>query len=70
MNNTKLLSQADVAKILGSTVPSLNNLRHQGRLDIPYIKFGNRIRYREEDIEQWIESNIVNHKTTGDKNVK
>ncbi len=70
MNNTKLLSQADVAKILGSTVPSLNTLRHQGRLDIPYIKFGNRIRYREEDIEQWIESNIVNHKTTGDKNVK
>lgn len=70
MNNTKLLSQADVAKILGSTVPSLNTLRHQGCLDIPYIKFGNRIRYREEDIEQWIESNIVNHKTTGDKNVK
>lgn len=70
MNNTKLLSQADVAKILGSTVPSLNTMRHQGRLDIPYIKFGNRIRYREEDIEQWIESNIVNHKTTGDKNVK
>ncbi len=70
MNNTKLLSQADVAKILGSTVQSLNTLRHQGRLDIPYIKFGNRIRYREEDIEQWIESNIVNHKTTGDKNVK
>lgn len=70
MNNTKLLSQADVAKILGSTVPSLNTLRHQGRLDIPYIKFGNRIRYREEDIEQWIKSNIVNHKTTGDKNVK
>ena len=70
MNNTKLLSQADVAKILGSTVPSLNTLRHQGRLDIPYIKFGNRIRYREEDIEQWIESNIVNHKTSGVKNVK
>lgn len=70
MNNTKLLSQADVAKILGSTVPSLNTLRHQGRLDIPYIKFGNRIRYREEDIEQWIKSNIVNHKTTRDKNVK
>lgn len=70
MNNTKLLSQADVAKILGSTVQSLNTLRHQGRLDIPYLKFGNRIRYREEDIEQWIESNIVNHKTTGDKNVK
>lgn len=56
---TRLLSQKDAAKMLGTTVGSLNVLRSQGRSPIPYVRWGNRIRYRREDIEKWIADNTI-----------
>lgn len=56
---TRLLSQKDAAKILGTTVGSLNVLRANGRNPIPFVRWGNRIRYRLEDIEKWITDNTI-----------
>lgn len=54
-----LLSQKDAAKMLGTTVGSLNVLRATGRNPIPFVRWGNRIRYRREDIEKWIADNTI-----------
>ena len=56
----QLLSQQEAAKILGTTVGSLNVMRATGRNPIPFVRWGNRIRYRREDIEKWINENITN----------
>ena len=56
----QLLSQQEAAKILGTTVGSLNAMRAQGRNPIPFVRWGNRIRYRREDIKKWIDENTKN----------
>ena len=55
-----LLSQKEAAKYLGTTVDSLNSLRYLGRNKIPYLRWGNRIKYRKSDLDAWIESNLTN----------
>lgn len=47
----KLMNQAEAAKYLGTTVGTLNTWRHYGKQKIPYIKWGNRIRYRKTDLD-------------------
>ncbi|MDR0726955.1 MAG: helix-turn-helix domain-containing protein [Rickettsiales bacterium] len=59
-----LLSQAEAAKYLGTTVGTMNSWRHYGKQKIPYVKWGSRIRYRKADLDAWIESQIINP-TTG-----
>ena len=54
-----LVSQKEAAKMLGTTVGSLNVLRATGRNPIPFVRWGNRIRYRRDDIEKWIADNTV-----------
>jgi excisionase family DNA binding protein len=58
-NQTHLLNQREAAKYLGTTVGTLNSWRYQGKLTIPFLQWGNRIRYRQEDLDTWIESKIV-----------
>ena len=55
-----LLNQKETAKYLGTTVDSLNSLRYLGRNKIPYLRWGNRIKYRKSDLDAWIESNLTN----------
>lgn len=55
-----LLDQTAAAKILGTTTASMNTLRSLGKLTIPYLKFGNRIRFRKSDLMRWIDSQIIN----------
>jgi excisionase family DNA binding protein len=55
-----LLNQKEAAKYLGTTVDSLNSLRYLGRNKIPYLRWGNRIKYRKSDLDAWIESNLTN----------
>lgn len=54
-----LLTQADAARYLGTTVGTLNTWRHQGKSKLPEIRWGNRIRYRKSDLDAWIEQNLV-----------
>lgn len=61
MNDTKtLMSQAEAAAYLGTTVGTLNSWRHYGKQNIPYIKWGNRIRYRKSDLDTWIAAHSEN----------
>ncbi len=54
-----LLDQKTAAAYLGTTVASMNSLRHQGKLSIPFVKFGNRIKYQRADLDAWIEHNRI-----------
>lgn len=52
------MTQAQAAKYLGTTVGTLNSWRYYGKNTIPFIRWGNRIRYRKSDLDTWIEQNI------------
>lgn len=54
-----LLTQAEAARLLGTTVGTLNTWRHQGKTLVPYIRWGRRIRYRKCDIEAFLTNNLV-----------
>ena len=54
-----LLTQKQAADYLGTTVGCLNTWRAQGKNPIPFIRWGNRIRYRMCDLDQWIAENMV-----------
>ena len=52
-----LLTTADVAKILGTTVLSMSEARRQGRgigHDLPYIKIGHQLRFRPETVRAYL----------------
>ena len=58
-----LLNQAEAANYLGTTVGTLNAWRHYGKNTIPFVRWGNRIRYRKCDLDAWIAAhseNIIN----------
>lgn len=54
-----LFTQKEAAAYLGTTVGTLNTWRHYGKDKIPYVRWGNRIRYRKEDLDAWIEEQLV-----------
>ena len=55
-----LMTQAEAAAYLGTTVGTLNSWRHYGRHNIPFVRWGNRIRYRKEDLDAWIAKHSEN----------
>lgn len=70
MINTKILmTQKEAAEYLGTTVGTLNTWRHYGKDKIPFIRWGNRIRYRKEDLENWVNEHRISFDNTEDKNV-
>lgn len=58
MIESKLMNQAEAAIYLGTTVPTLNTFRCTGKNKIPFVRWGSRIRYRKEDLDTFIESNL------------
>ena len=61
MNTQKaLLTQEEAAQYLNTTVGTLNTWRHHGKHKIPYIKWGNRIRYKKHDLDAWISAHTEN----------
>ncbi|MBR2012465.1 MAG: helix-turn-helix domain-containing protein [Alphaproteobacteria bacterium] len=68
INTPVLLSQKEAAEYLGTTVGTLNTWRHYGKDTIPYLRWGNRIKYQKEDLDAWIKANKKNTITTGDRN--
>ena len=59
-NSKTLMNQEEAAIYLGTTVGTLNSWRHYGKYKIPFVRWGNRIRYRKEDLDAWIESQCEN----------
>lgn len=51
-----LLSTQQAAQILGIKPSTLENWRCTKRVEIPYVKIGRSIRYRQTDIQSLIES--------------
>lgn len=59
MEKRILMTQQEAAAYLGTTVQTLNTWRHHGKNPIPFVRWGNRIRYRKEDIDTWLTANTV-----------
>jgi excisionase family DNA binding protein len=55
-----IMNQEEAAAYLGTTVGSLNALRHTGKLKLPYFRWGYRVRYIKADLDAWIEAQRVN----------
>ena len=53
--NGKLLTTKQLAEYLGIAVSTILQYRMEGR-GPQYIKLGHLVRYRIEDVEQWLES--------------
>ena len=51
----KLVSQKEVAEVLGTSVAVLNTLRSRGTIDIPYYKIGRKVAYNMADVQKWLE---------------
>lgn len=54
----KLLDQRETAEILGLSPRSLEAWRVQGA-KIPFLRVGGRIRYRESDIQAFLDANTA-----------
>lgn len=61
----KLLKTKEVSELLSISEKTLANARWSGvGVSIPYIKLSNSVRYKQSDVEAYIEANI--HKHTGE----
>lgn len=60
---TKYRTTKDTSEQLGLSPKSLANSRSSGKgINLPFIKMGNgSVRYRQEDIDEYMESRLVNH---------
>lgn len=56
--SNKLLTPIEVAKILGLSVETLNMWRTTKRYNLPYVKAGRMVRYRQEDVEAFIDARL------------
>lgn len=54
----KLLSTEEAAEMLGVKEHTLRDWRSTKRYPLAYVKVGRNVRYRQEDIQAFIEANI------------
>lgn len=54
----QLLTKEDVSGILGVTTGTLAVWRTTKRYNLPYVKSGRLVRYRDEDVQAFINSRI------------
>ncbi|MEJ1418236.1 MAG: helix-turn-helix domain-containing protein [Candidatus Sedimenticola sp. (ex Thyasira tokunagai)] len=63
-NLDALIQPDQAAAILGLTPGTLQVWRSTGRYNLPFVKVGGRVMYRQEDVRAFIERRLHNH--TGD----
>lgn len=51
------MSRKEAAEYLGTTWKTLAWWKSVGTVKIPYVKIGNRIKYRKADLDKFIEKN-------------
>ena len=61
-NIQKLLTAEQVAELLGVTTHTLAVWRSTGRYNLPYVKSGRLVRYRESDVHNFIEKRLHGQK--------
>ena len=66
MNQSKLLTAAQVGEMLGVTPQTLAVWRSTGRYPLRYVKSGRLVRYREQDVLAFINSRTRSHTGEGD----
>ncbi len=54
----RLLNKSDAARILDVSEKTLDNWVSNRAVDLPYVKVGKCRKYRESDIEQFINKNL------------
>ena len=59
----KLLNEKQVSEIIGVSVHKLRANRND-KVGIPFVKMGRNVRYREADVQSFIERRVV-QTTTG-----
>lgn len=58
MMTQRLLTKEDVSEILGVSVGTLAVWRATKRYNLPYVKSGRLIRYRDEDVQAFINARL------------
>jgi len=56
MTINKLLTPSDVSELLGVSIGTLEVWRSTNRYHLPYIKVGRSVRYKRDDVREFIES--------------
>lgn len=59
LDPTNLLTDAQVAQMLGVSTKTLATWRSTGRYALPFLRIGARIRYRRQDVLAWLESRRI-----------
>jgi excisionase family DNA binding protein len=60
MGTDRLLTSREVANLLGlKNEKTLAVWRCTGRHDLPYVKYGRSVRYRESDIQQFVADRLI-----------
>lgn len=54
----KLLTPTETAHLLGVSVDTLAVWRCKKRYNLPYVKVGRSVKYREADVQKFIESRV------------
>jgi len=54
-----LLDRRKAAAYLDSTYTTLSAWASKGSVDLPYIKIGGRVKYRQEDLDAFLERQTV-----------
>jgi excisionase family DNA binding protein len=55
LNPADLLTPEQAALVLGLSVKTLATWRSSGRWSLPYLRCGARIRYRRDDLANWLQ---------------
>ena len=58
---SKLITPEQVSEQLGVTVGTLQQWRCSGLYNLPYVKAGRLVRYRQSDIDDFINRRVHDH---------
>ncbi|QBQ53393.1 helix-turn-helix domain-containing protein [Nitrosococcus wardiae] len=56
-----LVGPEEAARILGVKPGTLQVWRSTGRVNLPYVKIGGKVKYRLSDLERFIENRLCQH---------
>lgn len=58
MSKNVLLTEHDVSELLRISVKTLQGQRWQ-KVGLPYLKIGRSVRYRQEDIDRYLDQAVI-----------
>ena len=58
---TQWLTRAEAAEYIGVAYSTLNNWASNGRQEIPYYKVGRHVKYKQHDLDEWLEKQRKTH---------